>query len=252
MNWIFFTASFGADLYHEAARRIIDQSKSFGVFSKFVHLTDENLEEFAPETITKYEKYFSPRFRGYGYYSWKAEALKTILKTNPGEGVFYADAGCELNNNPIAKIRLSAILKTARRGHFFHALDYPEVLYTKRKTLDYFRLTLDQRMSSQFQATWFAVSGQLGLSIADRWANGILGGIELIDDSIGHEDLTFVEHRHDQSILSCTLKTMGFRPRKHKPCFRPETPLSSLNCYFHPIWSARNRSGYSIIKKKGI
>lgn len=250
MNWIFITASFGTDTYHDAARRLLDQAKSFGVFSKYVHLTVENLDEYAPETIAKYKRHLNSRVRGYGFYSWKAEAVKTILKKNPRAGVLYLDSGCEFNNNSISKIRLSAILRSARRGHFFYTLNYPELLYTKRRTLDYFGLTPTQRMSSQFQATWFALSGQLGLSIAEKWSNGILGGLELIDDSIEREDSNFIEHRHDQSILSCTLKTMGIRSRKYKPCSRPETLLSSLNCYFQPIWSARNRSGNSIINSR--
>lgn len=252
MNWTLLTSSFGADAYHDAARRVLNQAKSFGLFSRVVHLNETNLGEYTPKTLAKYESYLSSDFRGFGYFSWKAEAVEVLLKRNSSDGVLYVDAGCELNKNAASKIRLSTILRSARQGHFFHTLDYPERLFTKKKTLDFFSLTPAQRMSPQIQATWFALSGNLGLSIAEKWSQGVLTDIELINDSISNEDLDFIEHRHDQSILSCTLKTMGVNPRRHRPCHRPQSSLSKLNCHLHPIWSARNRSGASIIKAKKV
>ena len=188
---------------------------------------------------------------GFGYFSWKSEIVDTALKYFPDSGILYIDAGCELNNRLMAKLHLRWILSRAKSGDFFHTLDYPEKRYTKRLVLDYFSLSDNEASSPQFQATWFALAGERGRLIAETWKNGVIAGQAMIDDTSSQEDKSYVGHRYDQSVLSCTLKSLGIKPRSHRPCYRPVSLLSSVNCYLHPIWSARNRSGESIIGMKG-
>ena len=246
MEWIFLTASFGGENFHEAALRLIDQSKQIREFSKRIYVNEENLEEFAPKTKNQYSDLLNSSVPGFGYFSWKPEIVNTVLNRYPECGVAYVDAGCELNSSFLAKVRLKQFLKKAKNGSYFHTLNYQEQMYTKKLVLDYFDLSDTDRRSPQIQATWFLISGQLGKEISNRWLSAALKGREMLDDSSDLESLEFKGHRHDQSLLSCAAKSMQIQPKRHKPCFRPLTLASRIQCNLHPIWSSRNRSGQSI------
>ncbi len=246
MDWILLTASFGDSRYHDSAKRLLQQSKYIKEFSKRIHISEVNLAEFAPITKDHYRKCLSSSVTGYGYFSWKPEIVTTALKLYPNHGVAYVDAGCELNSRFFARLRLKQILNKASDGSFFHTLNYQEREYTKGRVLDYFNLEESDRLSPQIQATWFLLKGDVGKEISKRWLDAALAGIEMLDDSIDSESPHFIAHRHDQSLLSCAAKSMKIVPKRHKPCYRPLTLASRIQCNLHPIWSSRNRSGQSI------
>ena len=251
MKWILVTASFGGDNFHASAARMLMQASQFNLFEKFVHVTEANLSEFAPATFSKYQDFLVPDSVGFGFYTWKSEIVRTVLQLNPEMGVMYVDAGCEMNSNFIARQRLKRIMKRARSGSFFHVLQYSEKSYTKQKVLDYFDLTPQESESPQIQATWFLLSGVLGREVSRRWSSSTLESIELSNDEISIEDKSFIQHRYDQSILSCVVKSLGVQPTDHRPCFRPVSFKSRVRCFMHPVWSARNRSGIPI-QSKGL
>jgi hypothetical protein len=246
MEWIFVTASFGEKKFHEAAERLISQAESTALFTKFVHITEENLPYFAPKVFDRYAEFLRPDCKGFGYYSWKPEALATILQTYPNAGLMYADAGCEINSKALTRLRLRLMMQRSRNSGFFHVLKYPELEFTKSRVLQHFRLSEEDCLSGQFQATWFLLSGEFGQRIAKEWSAACLLGIEMVDDTLSVESTKFIENRHDQSVLSCLLKSMKVKPTNHRPCYRPVSWGSKIRCYLHPIWSARNRSGESI------
>jgi hypothetical protein len=246
VQWIFITASFGEAKFHDSANRLITQAKKTGKFAKYVHVNDSNLEEFAPRVSDKYSALLNSKTIGYGFYSWKPEIIFSLMTRNPDFGVMYVDAGCEMNSRTIARIRLSMMLKRTKNGGFFHKLNYPESQYTKRAVLKHFSINEASAQEDQVQATWFMLAGNKGTEIARLWVEHCLFSKELIDDSVDNESEDFIENRYDQSVLSCLLKASGIKPRRHIPCYRPITFGSKLRCYFHPIWSARNRSGESI------
>lgn len=246
MDWVFVTASFGESRFHDSAERLISQARKMGVFSEYRHITDRNLAQFAPRVSRKYGSFLNSNCKGYGFYSWKSELVYSILKEKIGSGVMYVDAGCELNSRFFARLHLRYIMKKAKEIGFFHVLKYRESEYTKRRVLDYFSLSPSDTSSWQVQATWFLLSGRMGVSVAEKWAEACLSDITLLDDTLGVESDEFIENRHDQSVFSCLLKSMGISPNRHSPCFRPVSLKSKVKCYLHPVWSARNRSGASI------
>jgi hypothetical protein len=246
MQWILVTASFGGQHFHESGLRVIEQAKAFKVFHKLILVDEEALEVYAPRTLNKYKKYLNSEFPGYGYFAWKPEIINTILEMHPGYGVMYLDSGCELNFNQFTKLRLKRMLHMAKKGTFLHVLKYPEIYHTKRKVLETLNINLENALSPQFQATWFMLSNNVGKEISRNWLEATLFDLSMIDDSCFDEDPSFISHRHDQSVFSCVIKSLGIKPKRHKPCVRPITNLSKLNCSLHPIWSARNRSGVSI------
>jgi len=108
----------------------------------------------------------------------------------------------------------------------------------------------EDAVSWQVQATWFMLSGEIGREISDRWLESCLIDISMVDDSTRDEREDFVENRYDQSLLSCVVKSMKIKPSRLRPCFRPLTFTSTVRCYLHPVWSARNRTGVSIQRKE--
>lgn len=251
MKWILVTASFGGDNFRASAERMLRQANRLHLFEQVVHVTEANLPEFAPLIWDKYQKYLVPNSVGYGFYSWKSEIVYTVLKANPDFGVMYIDAGCEINTNFIARQRLKFFMMKAKNGHFFHVLNYPEKAYTKNKVMEYFQLSPRDRESPQIQATWFLLSGNLGREISRKWSSSTLESIQLSNDEIGIEDESFIQHRYDQSLLSCVVKSLRIQPTTHRPCFLPVSFKSRVRCFIHPVWSARNRSGIPI-QSKGL
>lgn len=252
MEWILVTAAFGGQNFHESGLRVVKQAEKFELFSEIILVNEENLYVYAPRTIDKYKEYLRTEIPGYGYFVWKPEIVNSILEMHPGCGVLYVDSGCEFHLNLISKMRLRLMLKKARRGSFLHVLNYPEVFHTKRKVFEALNIDLKNTLSPQFQATWFMLNNEVGREISRIWVEAALLDISMIDNSRFEEDLRFVNHRHDQSIFSCSIKLLGIKPKRHKPCVRPVTLWSKINCFFHPIWSARNRTGISIQKHPNI
>ena len=240
------TASFGPGNFHESAKRLFKQAEHLGLFSELFHISEDNLMDYAPRVSKKYEKYLNLEHKGFGYYAWKSEIAYTILRKYPERGIAYIDAGCEINSNVIAKTRLKWILKQAELGTYLHVLDYPEINHTKKKVLDYFSLSQSDIWSPQIQATWFFLAGLPGKQISESWLSSVLEDISLLDDSRDSEYAEFLQHRYDQSLFSCAIKQLGIAPTRFRPCYRPETFKSGLRCLFHPVWSARNRTGVSL------
>jgi hypothetical protein len=246
VKWILVTAAFGSTDFHDSATRLIAQAEKFKLFHECIVVSEENLEEFAPRILNKYGEFVNLSVPGFGYFAWKPEIIQTTFEKFPECGVFYVDAGCELNYNFITKLRLKGFFRIAKNGSFFHTLNYPEAVHTKNKVLEYFEINSIDSLSPQIQATWFLLSGATGKKISKAWLESTLKDLTFIDDSRFEEDSSFLSHRHDQSIFSCVIKSMGVKPNNHRPCYRPLTPLSKLNCFLHPVWSARNRSGKSL------
>lgn len=250
MDWILLTASFGAQNYHDSAVRLLEQSKSVKLFANRIHVNEENLKDFAPTVTKKYSDLLNPQTPGHGYFAWKPEIVNFVLNKYPRYGVAYIDAGCELNSSLIARMRLKRFFSLAKSGSLFHVLNYPERAYTKRRVLDYFTLDENNRRSPQIQATWFFLCGEVGRELSNRWLDATLADQNMIDDSKDSEDPEYIGHRYDQSLLSCVVKSMKIKPSSINPCYRPVTFASRINCYLHPIWSSRNRSGISIQSSK--
>lgn len=246
MKWILITAAFGSTNFHDSANRLVNQAGKFNLFDECIVVSEVNLGEFAPRVIEKYGELLNSSVPGFGYFAWKPEIIQTTFEKYPECGVFYVDAGCELNFNFITKLRLRRFLRVAKKGSFIHTLNYPEVVHTKNKVLKYFQINSIDSLSPQIQATWFLLSGPRGKKITNLWLESTLKDLALIDDSRFDENSKFLNHRHDQSIFSCIIKSMRVKPNNHRPCYRPLTPLSKINCYLHPVWSARNRSGCSL------
>jgi hypothetical protein len=236
-----------------AAQRVKRQATSLGIFDNVLAFTDGDLETTCPGVYGKYKSFLTSSHKGFGYFSWKVELVQSALSGvfGPCDGVVWVDAGCEVYSSPLTRFRLRSWLKKAQKeGVFAYTLNTAEQDYTKKSLFDLFPTLNKEDRSPQFQATWFILHGEKGRSIANEWLRIALLDISTLDlsTSPGGEVASFVEHRFDQSILSLVLKSQRCNPQHYIPAAGTTGCKSQLRAKaFHPIWTARNRSGVSLV-----
>lgn len=255
-TWLFITAGLTAGSLRDAGNRVAQQSVALFPFAKTVVITGDNLKEICPKTYRTYSKFLDETIKGYGYYAWKAEAVSNALEGKMGacNGVVWVDGGCEINANLLSKRIFNLILKLARRhGGWFYELETPERDYTKRDLIDRFKEAVDSRPSTQVQANFFVLQGEAGRILARKWMDLTLERVENVDFSMSSdgEAENFIEHRNDQSLFSILVKNMKFPISRFVPTSRPNSLIGFGKSFISPVWIARNRSGKSILPRRG-
>ena len=89
--------------YSQSLQRINQEALNLNIFDKIIIYTEN---DFDKDYLEKHEQ-FMKKTRGYGFWMWKSYFLKkTMDEMDMDDIVIYADCGCHLVNNPIAKKRL--------------------------------------------------------------------------------------------------------------------------------------------------
>ena len=88
----------GNKRYNAAAYRFKAQLENLELFDEIIAITEKNLQE-KEEFWLKHKNFIEKHKRGYGYWLWKPYIIMQQLE-NMGEGdvLFYADAGCEVDD----------------------------------------------------------------------------------------------------------------------------------------------------------
>lgn len=253
-NWILLTAGLSDGPIRQASHRLIAQARKLFPFGETLIVTKENIGEICPYVSQVYPEYLNEKCKGFGFYSWKPEALYSILASSNlrNTGVIWIDAGCEINSNFASKHLFRAILKSAiKNGGWFYGLRTREDQYTKRDLLLRFKEVAKIHPDIQVQANFLVLYGDDGLKIAKKWLELATERIENIDFSISKsgENSDFVQHRNDQSLLSIIVKQLGYGISRLIPPSRPKSNSGRLKGFVSPVWVARNRSGVSILSR---
>jgi hypothetical protein len=221
MKKIFLT--FADQRMHRALGRIHHQAVSMGVYDGIVIANENNLDLNFRE---KFAKYLKPEFRGFGYWSWKAQIiLQTLDQMSEGDLLQYTDAGCHLNPNGRKKLEeyFSKAQKSESGILAFQAIppsfhngkiklpDLRESKWCKGDLCD----ALAVRSSSTVMDTQAIGAGVIfikkcdeSINVVRKWLAVYQNNISLIDNSKSKSEDPpgFVEHRHDQSIFSILAK----------------------------------------------
>lgn len=251
-RWLLVTAGFSAEL-EGAADRVEKQALDFQLFDTLV-IDKDNLPTFCPEYVQKYQNFLTPDVPGYGHFGWKPAIIDSLLNSDLTKskysGLIWVDAGCEMFPSPWTRLRLKTWMQLATRSGFWgFSLDTPERIYTKKKLFNHFPLVLDSDNSPQIQATFLLLYGSKGRQIAAKWNEIAMDDIANLDFSKSNqgEDFDFIQHRSDQSILSLTIKSMGFQPSHVKPRPGQSGLRAVISASVHPIWTSRNRTSLTIV-----
>jgi hypothetical protein len=234
--------------WDSAARRLCMEASGGRVFDSITRVTPRDLAGDA-DWSSQHAEFARLNDRGYGYWLWKPFLIRKFLRELANDDVLlYLDAGCDLNLR-------GETTKTRLLGYQARALDeellafttpHPVINWTKRDSLEYFGMDASSAASlHQHEACALLFSARdKSRGLVEEWyAASTLDGYRLLDDSPSkaEESPEFIEHRHDQALLSCLLHSTGHPsyPREH--WFHPDWGLQGRD---FPIWATRNYGPY--------
>lgn len=249
VSTVLLTCGFGPERYAIAAKRLADQARRSGFFSKVIAFTSlEDVPGLSPERREQCEALARQYPRGFGLWAWKPTVLDAMLKHLPPDcEVFYVDAGCEIS--AWGGGRFSHWLGQLREHRsLFFSIPFEEREWSHPEVLARFGRPVDDR-SDQIQATWFAVVNDAAArATISAWASACLGnGAQLLRPRPFQPSM-LIEAREDQSILSCLLKQQGgANVMRWEDHFTPELYHPDSWILLMPVHTLRNASGESVI-----
>jgi len=236
----------GSNRYRAAAHRVGKQAKASGMFASINVVDDPSLRRDHPEFVAAHADVLRPGVRGFGYWLWKPTLVAHALRDD--DFLLYVDGGCILNlSREEPRRRLIEYTELAAgSGGLFMQMRLPEWQWSKRDTVDRLALADADRASGQLVAGMFLLRGSAAAGdLVRTWhAIAVEDGYHYLDDSPSHqpEHDGFVEHRHDQAILSGLAKTAGFSAIPDETYHAPDWATTGADL---PVWATRHHWRYS-------
>lgn len=245
MSLYFITFGGGTQHYKNAVKRICKQASRFNMFTEIFGFTDDDLKSDL-DFWNKHGDFINSNPQGYGFWIWKIYLLRKLMKDDKykeGDIFFYVDAGCEMNLR--GKLRFKEYIKMVEDNDTLamRLETFSEKKYTKADLLEYLNVSEEDMNSDQVEGgILFIKKTKTNMDALDEIYNiQTLNNYHYIDntESIFPNYSEFIEHRHDQSVISLIFK-------KYKRFTIPD------ETYFHPdwmrglkfpIWAIRNRTG---------
>jgi len=219
-----YFCTFADSRMKKSLQRVEKQVRESNFFDK-IFIYDEN------DLDPGFREYFKDKLvkgsRGYGYWVWKPQIiLQTLKQMQEGDVLLYMDAGCHFNKNGLERMNyyFEQVINSPAGILAFHVDKRPtadpnlEALYdgiekflTKGDLFDFFgvRNNTDIVDTGQIMATAiiFKKCKQSEKFVTD-WLNVFRHNFNLINNSpsISPNFIGFIEHRHDQSVLSILCK----------------------------------------------
>jgi len=202
--------TFGDGAFHwkQAAKRFVKDAHKSKIFSDIEKYELQDLSNI----LTTEELAFCKSNRGLGFWLWKpATMLSFARRTESDDLLIYCDAGTILNINEKSIQRLNQYLHLAfSQGIFAFETNHLELNWTKRDLLE--RFPKEYWFNDQFLASPLIGKPKSIIELCTDWLEiAREQNHHFIDDSpsIASNPINFIEHRHDQSILSLLLKKRG-------------------------------------------
>lgn len=188
--------------------------------------------------------------KGDGLWSWKIAVLwKAFSNLEPGETLLYLDAGSTLNTSTAASRRRLVDYLSMAREHgqlFFSQPSNPELAWTKNSL----------RKFNNSEIVWSTpqlLGGILFLNKQPATQRILNRAVEIALDADGSSFLdpvesdlqspSFIEHRHDQSIISIAAKVEEGFYIPDETYFAPNWRVEGAS---YPIWATRLCSGWDL------
>lgn len=202
---VFMTFAAGPKNLTEAANVLTQQAINTRIFDQVLSITEFDLESSDHhEFYSKFNDFIKNHKRGYGYWIWKSYLIaKIISNLNVGDIFIYADARCRFGNTKY----LERLLNFLEKNEFvIGKTSHSNNAYCKNlvfNTLDPSRSFANMRMIEAGLIA-FRITAKTREIIEEWWLNCSNTDL-LIDVTKNNEDQEFIEHRHDQAILSLIL-----------------------------------------------
>lgn len=241
------TAGLGSRSWEQAAKRLARQAQSTGWFASITCYDSQLLDYQVPEFRRDNARFISEGSRGFGYWLWRPYVIrKALLESNEGDTILFLDAGCELNKTENSEFRLNDYVAHAQR--YDMCIMRTEHLLThwcKGDTLALFQIPLTSQLRTVEPGVMFLKRSDSNLQLMTDWINyGRREDFHYLDDSqsVSPNSNEFREHRHDQAILTCLLKSRTDVSLEQETYFAQGGWDRTGKDY--PIWVTRNRSRF--------
>jgi hypothetical protein len=261
---IFVTFGAGRSGWIGAAKRITREAEKTGLFEFCFNLDEQWLKTWDPEIYKiglNLRKNYPPR--GFGYWTWKPSVLLWAHLNFPNLKIVYVDAGSEFQFDEENLQSLGDLLDFVNQagGVAFSLPQHSEKNWTKKDLLDKLEVSNNHKNSPQIQSGFVALnSDSRRRALINSWREiAVLDdGFYFTDKSRVKSNIGFIEHRHDQSILSCLWKSLDFPSIED-----PSKPNSSSNfgiiahrnnsrLRMNSIWPLRKFMKYSYLVRDKV
>lgn len=224
------TAAFGESRFREAAMRLAEQARKTGWFHEVLVFTEDSPEPWFQDFLKRTADFRGSFPKAFGLWSWKPFCVVNVLsRLEEGAHLYYVDAGCELSTFGQGRMR-RIDHEIGQTGFAFFQLPFIEKYWTKPDLLKKFDSAIGE--TPQIQATWFGIANTTaGRDLVGRWWTTCsdFDFWALKDDPAASSEIGKVQHRYDQSVLSCIVKSS-----------RPDVPLRPWEDVFAPWLYTRN------------
>lgn len=205
--------TFASSSFKKSLKRIQIEAERSGFFDTVTCMSESDL----PISYRIRNFLILNRFtKGYGYWMWKSFVTKALLsKTDDGDMLFYADAGCALNKEGKKRFdEYIGMLAASEFSNLSFQMNHLEKEYTKGDVFKYFKVenNEDLKNTGMLAATVFLLQkDESSVNLINEWYSICHFKKKLIDDSESEylNDPAFKAHRHDQSIFSLLRKING-------------------------------------------
>ncbi|MEY4293057.1 MAG: hypothetical protein RIQ61_1455 [Bacteroidota bacterium] len=237
-----FFCSFADRRMDSSLKRIKNQALNLNFFDEIIVVNENYLDK---DFIKTHKELLKKETLGFGYWIWKPQLILQVLnKMNDNDLLLYTDAGCHLNIHGLTRLEeYFSITKESEHGILLAELESYrlERIWTKGDIFEHFNC---RNMSNiintpQIQAGFIVLKKcEKSIKLIKKWLK-TMENINLIDDSpsLSPNFHDFIEHRHDQSILSVLCKKFGCELISGKEIY--STNWESLIEY--PIWAKRDK-----------
>jgi hypothetical protein len=205
--------TFGNDLFKNQRERLRNQAQETGWFDRIIIESPETIQNFH----ALHEDFIKNNKRGYGYWIWKPYIiLRQLNEMNDGDFLFYTDSGSTIVPHMKHKLDayIQALEETDKPIMTFDNLTYYENQFQKMRILKRFSLEQNQDFlhSQQIESGIFICKkNHFTMQFVQLWLDLVMeNNYHLVNDEDEFEQLPeFIDHRHDQSILSILCKLNG-------------------------------------------
>lgn len=196
---------FGDNLFEKQKLRLNKQALNTNWFQSITIESPETIKPF----ITMNKNIFKYK-RGFGYWLWKPYIISLKLsKLKKDEILVYLDCGSTIQNNNIILNNYLKILNDKSIIVFANS-DHLEKQFQKNRLLKHFNLDNDNEFlnSNHIESGCLLIKkNEESLNFIKQWLQLCeYNNYELLNDCLDSESTDFIEHRHDQSILSILSK----------------------------------------------
>jgi hypothetical protein len=205
--------TFGNNEFKNQTLRLKHQAEATKWFDKIIIENENSIVDF----YHTHQSFIDNNSRGFGYWIWKPYIINRLLNNmSYNDYLFYTDAGASIIPHKYNELlKYISILDSSNKPILTFSAEYTEKKFQKRIVLEYFdslgyNLSYDESFlnSSQIESGIFICKKTSFVTdFVQQWLNlCLLDNYKLVIDSKEKENEYFIEHRHDQSILSILCK----------------------------------------------